>query len=384
MCAIGNFRLRKLAVFGTLCHHVYMRVHYHANRFLRKRYIFGFLLVIPVTGCGARGEKPRAESAAEQKSQRPQIPADPMLMLPAECFGAAFVDIEAIRNSKLIDPQNNLAEGELTPAQKKFADYLFEHSSTAALCGVKTESDDRREPDAVIAIKGKYSRAEVESLSQALAADDPNDDIFGPDRTSANQSAGYRQLFKTGRSQAYLLDETTLIFAGSALVSKVFTAMEGARSSRFVDSALYQKLNGFSGFSGCAFCGSMVLPSDVKKKVSRRSSRSSLLKKYTEIVNGITVAGGRLELTPDLQVSIILETSSPDHPPTLGEALKGLLMLGKFLYQDATFSAVADQVNVSSEGLIARIHARATREQVARLIDLFKNAIDQQARIQNP
>jgi hypothetical protein len=350
-----------------------MRVRNDAKWFFRfffQNLLFLHLLASVALGCG--GSQGQKSNAAAELPKRPQIPTDPTLLLPKECFGAAFVDVEAIRRSKLIDPQSAMDDGQLSAAQRRLADYLYEHAATAALCLAKVGENGREGQDAAVILRGVFDLATLEGLTKELSSGQS-----GKNRevATAKEYRGYQQLFLSDQAQALLLDERTLLVASLSLTPSVLAAAEGVESARFVGSELYRKLNNYAGFGQCTLCGAMVLPEKVKNRVTRRSSSNSLLRKYVEIVNGITTAGLRIDLKTELDAALVLETSSPDHPAVLGEALKGMVMIGKFVYQDRDFSAVADNLKVSSEGLIVRIKTHATLKQATHLITLFKNAL---------
>lgn len=347
-----------------------MRDRKEAKRFVwffNQKVLFLTLLAVAALGCG--GAQREKTSATAEVPTRPPIPSDPTLLLPKECFGAVFVDVEAIRGSKLIDPKSAMDDGRLSAAQRRLADYLYEHATTAALCLAKVSDKGRERQDASVILRGQFDAATLRTLTKDLSIGDP-------EAASAKEYRGYPQLFLSDQAQALVLDEHTLMVANRTLTPSVLSAAEGVESARFVGSELYRKLNNYAGFGQCTLCGAMALPENVKSRVTRRSSSHSLLRKYVEIVNGITTAGLRIDLKNEqLEAALVLETSAADHPAVLGEALKGMIMVGKFVYQDDAFSTVADNLKVSSEGLIMRIKTHATLKQTVRLITLFRNAL---------
>jgi hypothetical protein len=331
-------------------------------------------------GCGG-GQSSGPSASPGSEAQGPaagaaQIPKDLMLLLPKECFGAAFIDVEALRRTKLLDPQRNFTDHELTASQKKFADYLLEHSASAVACLARLGNNSREQPDVAAILRGNYNLLELRAtVTEVFAADAAGGRRRRVD-TTVQQYRGFQQLFASDKAQALVLDKTTLVVANRSLIPKVLAAAAGDVSARFVGSETHRKLSNFGGFSQCAFCGAMVLPSNVKNRVARRSSSNSMLRKYVEIVNGITTAGLRIDTKNEVDASLALETSSADHPAVLSEALKGMIMIGKLVYQDPTFSAVADRLTVSVDGLLVRIHGHAPLEQVTHIIALFKNALE--------
>lgn len=333
-----------------------------------------FAVITCTYGCGASQSQKSTDVAenTELSKKRVPIPTDLMLLMPKDCYGAVYVNMRTLRSNRTLADQLQQVDRELNSPQKRMAEYLFQNADAAAVCMANpTGPKGERPSNFAVVLRGNFDAAKLDSLAKELATKGNIPGVKPAPDNNANEQNGYKRLFVSGQANGLVLDEHTLLVASRDLTSKVLDAAEGKEASRFVETALYRKLNPYAGFGQCAFCGAVALPAKIKDRAAGRSSPGGLFRKYSEAIRGITSTALRIDFKSTVDVGLVIETASAEHASLLADAVWGIIAIGKLAFNDPSFSAVASQTTVTTEGALVRLQASATEQQAARIVALF-------------
>ncbi|MBN1654779.1 MAG: hypothetical protein JXA30_13490 [Deltaproteobacteria bacterium] len=324
-------------------------------------------------GCGGAKEAVRTQSQpdARQTEKEPEItiPEDPHRLLPASCFGALSIDVDAVSASPIFQSYLEEISIDLNQAEKHIVRYIVEHTDRLVIGLVLRSKKSNKKPYSIVIGRGDFDMPRFLSLVKEFAATNQSSGVTHAGDAETRKGR-FPVFFDDGEIQGLVLDSHTIMIADNKLIPDVLDLLVDHDLPRFIDSDLYKRITPHVtlGQGGLSFVSSA--PNPVKKKFMRQKKTDNIFAKYERALESIQAGGMRLDLNAEINAKIVLETASPDHPQTIIGMINGLLFVGRIAIDDPVFNQVANQLSTDVNGLFVNLKIHATREQLSRLIEI--------------
>jgi hypothetical protein len=328
-------------------------------------------VAVVTVGCGSAAEGPQARSAADEPEPEPQIviPEDPHLLLPASCFGALSIDLKALRSSSVFQNYTKKIATDLNQMEKRVADYIVEQTDRLVVGLVLRSKKSKKKPYSVVIGRGDFDVKKLLDIIKELSATDQAKGL-NPVTKSKPQEGRFSVFLDDGEIQGLILDNRTIMVADIKLIPDVLDLLTDRDIPRFVNSKLYKRINPHVALGQGGLSMIASAPNPVKKKIIGRKKAGSIFAKYESALQSIQAGGVRVDLNSDVNIEVVAETASRDHPQTIVNMINGLLFIGRIAIDDPVFSALADQLSTRVNGLFVHVKLRATEQQVSHMIEI--------------
>lgn len=336
------------------------------------------LIAVISTDCGGASEGPQALSPADDNATEsvPQIivPEDPHLLLPVNCFGAMSIDLKELRSSSVFRDYTQRIATDLSQTEKRVADFIIEQTDRLVVGMVLRSKKSKKKPYSVVIGRGDFDQPQLLSIINKLSV---TNRAYGikPIAKAKPKEGQFSVFLDDGEIQGLILDSHTILVADIKLVPEVLDLLTDRDVPRFINSKLYKRITpqialGQGGLSMIASA-----PNPMKKRIMGRKKAGSIFAKYESALQSIQAGGVRLDLNSGVDVKVVAETASKDHPQTIINMINGLIFIGRIAIDDPVYNALADQLGTRVDGVYVHLKLRATEEQVKHMVEIAKERV---------
>jgi hypothetical protein len=326
-------------------------------------------------GCGGASGQAKPQKASEARHEAAEseiaIPDNPHLLLPASCFGAISINLDALRPSAIFKSYIEEVSADRSDADKRVANYIIEQAHTLVIGLVQRPKNPNAKPLSVLIGRGDFDVPRLLNLLNDLSAENKTHGMRSV-KEPHPRDGKFPIFFDDGKTQGLILDSKTVLVADIEMIPEVLDLLTDRDVPRFINSDLYKRMSPHIALGRSGLTVVSSLPTPIKNKIVRGKKAFSFFTKYEQAFRSIKSTGMRLSVTDGVEMELIAETTSRDSPQIIVDTINGLVLIGRIAINDPTLRALADQFSTRIDGLFLRLNVHATEQQVAKIIEFSK------------